>query len=53
MDVLGSPVDPLSVVVNGSRHLHAVHRGVCYDDTAARGSSRLAIETLDAPLVRF
>jgi hypothetical protein len=54
MDVLGSPVDPLSVVINGSRHLHAVHRGVCFDDSQPRGSEakgRLAIETLDAPLV--
>ena len=47
MDVLGQPVDPLSVVVNGSRHFHAVHRGVCYDDS----TTRLAIDTIDAPLV--
>ena len=47
LDVLGSPVDPLSVGYNGSRHLHAVHRGVCYDDSAVR----LAIESIDVPLV--
>ena len=47
MDVMGSPVDPLSVAYNGSRHLHAIHRGVCYDDSAVR----LAIESIDAPLV--
>ena len=47
MDVMGHPVDPLSVAFNGSRHFHAVHRGVCYDDT----KTRLAIETIDAPLV--
>ena len=47
LDVLGHPVDPLSVVYNGSRHFHAVHRGVCYDDA----TTRLAIETVDAPLV--
>ena len=47
MDVLGHPVDPLSVVYNGSRHFYAVHRGVCYDDA----TTRLAIETIDAPLV--
>ena len=28
MDVLGNPVDPSTVVFNGSRHFHAVHRGV-------------------------
>ena len=26
LDVLGHPVDPMSVVFNGSRNLHAVHR---------------------------
>ena len=38
LDVLGSPVDPLTVAYNGSRHLHAIHRGVCYDDTVSIGS---------------
>jgi hypothetical protein len=48
VDVLGHPVDPLTTAYNGSRHFHAVHRGVCYDDA----TTRLAIETIDAPLVR-
>ena len=47
MDVMGHPVDPLTTAYNGSRHFHAVHRGVCYED----GNTRLAIETIDAPLV--
>ena len=44
---MGNPVDPLTVAYNGSRHFHAVHRGVCYDDT----EHRLAIDTLDTPFV--
>jgi hypothetical protein len=51
MDVLGNPVDPLSVAFNGSRHFHAVHRGVCYEAESAAATTRLAIDTLDAPLV--
>lgn len=66
LDVLGTPVDPLSVAYNGSRHLHAIHRGVCYDDTVTSNNDddddanngtteadpiRLALESLDAPLV--
>ena len=67
LDVMGSAVDPLTVAYNGSRHLHAIHRGVCYDDTIDRldrldnnasastaGAAtpfRLAIESLDVPLV--
>ena len=60
LDVLGSPVDPLTVAHNGSRHLHAIHRGVCYDDSTAEtidniaGATpvvRFALESLDAPLV--
>jgi hypothetical protein len=31
--------------------LPQVHRGVCYDDTRSGGSRRLAITTVDAPLV--
>ena len=53
LDVLGNPVDPLSVVFNGSRRFHAVHRGVYYE-SSANGSNlttSLAIDTLDAPLV--
>jgi hypothetical protein len=65
LDVLGHPVDPLNVAFNGTRRYHAVHRGVCYDDTqdyqpvssdgaAADGAGagrRLAIESLDTPFV--
>ena len=52
LDVLGHPVDPMSVVFNGSRHFHAVHRGVCYQTDAPAGTKqRLAIDSMDAPLV--
>jgi hypothetical protein len=49
MDVLGSPVSPLTVAANGTRHLHAVWDGVSYDD--AEHNVSVAIRTLDAPLV--
>jgi hypothetical protein len=55
LDVLGNPLDPMSVVFNGSRHFHAVHRGVCYEGppNADRPVSfpRFAIETVDTPFV--
>ena len=34
-----------------STHHGQVHRGVCYDDTRVGGTRRLAIESVDAPLV--
>lgn len=40
-------MDPLSVAVNGSRHFHAVYRGVCYEND----NYVLAIETMDTPFV--
>jgi len=47
LDVLGYPIDPLEVVVNGTRHLHAVWDGIHYD-----GPTRhINITTLDTPLV--
>lgn len=47
LEKLGQRISPLDVVHGGSRMLHAVERGVFYDD----GEHKLAIETLDAPLV--
>jgi len=47
LDKMGQKISPHDVVRNGARTLHAVDRGVSYDD--AHG--RLSIETLDAPLV--
>jgi len=49
MDVMGSPVSPYDVVVNGSRHLHSIWSGVSYNDTG-NGLS-LIIESKDANLV--
>merc|ERR1712034_204527 len=48
MDVLGHPVSPLEVVVNGSRHLHAVWRGVNYLDDSAMFVN---ITSKDVPLL--
>ena len=47
LDKLGRPISPLDVVRNGNRKLHAVDRGVYYQDE----SDTLWIETFDAPLV--
>lgn len=47
MDKLGQRVSPLEVVRDGNRHLHAVGRGVRYQE----GNIGLEIETPDAPLV--
>jgi len=47
MDKMGQGISPLNVVHDGARNLHAVGRGVENDD----GSTRFAIESLDAPLV--
>jgi hypothetical protein len=58
LDVLGNPVDPSTVVFNGSRHFHAVHRGVCYEGAAAPSAvgagaafPRLTVQSLDTPFV--
>jgi hypothetical protein len=47
MDVLGSPVDPLTVSYNGAKRLHAVEEGVCWQGAA----EAMSIESMDAPLV--
>jgi hypothetical protein len=47
LDKLGQPVSPLEVVKNGNRKLHAVGKGVTYQDE----NGQFMIETLDAPLV--
>ncbi len=54
LEKMGQWISPLAVVRNGNRRLHAVGVGVAWQ--GARGGSggvppRLAIETLDAPLV--
>jgi hypothetical protein len=49
MDKLGSWVDPLDTVRNGSLHQHGVRNGVSY--TSASGGSYFAVDTLDAYLV--
>jgi len=49
MDVMGSPVSPYEVVVNGSRHLHAIWTGVSYRE--ANNSVVFSIESKDANLV--
>jgi hypothetical protein len=49
MDVMGIPVDPTDVVVNGTRHLHCVSdRGVRQTGT---GDLSISIRSLDAALV--
>jgi hypothetical protein len=49
MDVLGSPVSPLTVVENGTRHVHAVWSGVSVTDAASKEA--VVVASLDAPLV--
>jgi hypothetical protein len=47
MEKLGEWISPLEVIRDGNRHLHAVGRGVDYQDEF----TRLTIETLDATLL--
>lgn len=49
MDVLGRPVNPMEVIANGTRHIHAVWQGVTW--TSTDGNSTLHIASLDDPLV--
>jgi hypothetical protein len=49
MDVLGSPVSPMEVLPNASRHIHAVWEGVTW--TSSTSQKKLAIRTFDAALV--
>jgi hypothetical protein len=67
MDVLGSPVSPMEVLANATRHLHAVWDGVTWTGATAdadKGATHsgtgipppspnrtLTIRTLDSPLV--
>mmetsp|Transcript_22686 Transcript_22686/g.44914 ORF Transcript_22686/g.44914 Transcript_22686/m.44914 type:complete len:749 (-) Transcript_22686:322-2568(-) len=59
MDKLGSSIDPLDVVVNGSSHLHAVGTGVTCtrpaDSAAAAAAAPASMRVLswDAPVVSF
>ena len=47
IEKIGQFISPLDVIRNGNRHLHAVDRGILYDDR----ERRISIESLDAPLV--
>ncbi|HSH78308.1 MAG TPA: DUF5054 domain-containing protein [Herpetosiphonaceae bacterium] len=47
LDKLGEAIEPHDVVPNGNRKLHAVDRGIVFQDA----TGRLEIETLDAVLV--
>jgi Domain of unknown function (DUF5054) len=47
MDKMGQQISPLDVVRNGNRKMHAVGRGVRYQEEG----EELCIDTLDAPLV--
>jgi hypothetical protein len=51
MDKLGSWVDPLDTVRNGSLHQHGVRNGVVYMSDRFPDSSFFAVDTLDAYLV--
>ena len=57
LDVLGQRVDPLDVVLNGTRHIHAVWSGVYYSSSSSSssssgsGGSAAAIQSLDAAVV--
>jgi hypothetical protein len=56
MDVLGSPVSPMEVLPNATRHIHAVWEGVTWTGPALEAESQstqrsLAIKSLDAALV--
>jgi len=48
MDVMGSPVSPYEVAVNGSRHLHSIWSGVNYK---YNNNITFSIESKDANLV--
>jgi hypothetical protein len=47
LNKMGEHIDPLNVVRYGSQHLHAVDRGVTYQDD----TGEFALDTLDAPLI--
>uniref|UniRef100_A0A6B2KYT1 Glycoside hydrolase family 38 N-terminal domain-containing protein n=1 Tax=Arcella intermedia TaxID=1963864 RepID=A0A6B2KYT1_9EUKA len=49
MDVMGHPVSPYEVAVNGSRHLHSIWEGVSYEDPL--NNITLKIQSKDANLV--
>jgi len=43
-------IDPEDVIVNGSKHLHAVNNGVYFENES---DGKFVVESLDAPLVSF
>jgi len=46
---MGFPIDPLDVVTNGTRHVHAVWDGAAY--IGGTGGAVVMLRTLDAPIV--
>jgi hypothetical protein len=49
---IGQEISPLNVVMNGSRHLHGIDDGVCYNAMQnPKGNGYLRIQSLDAGLV--
>jgi hypothetical protein len=51
MDKIGTWIDPLDTVQQGSVHQHGVRNGVAYFDPANPTTSYFAIDTLDATVV--
>ena len=52
VDKVGELVDPLDVVLNGSRHIHATWKGVFYSvDTNNGQTLTMNVESLDCSLV--
>jgi len=49
LDVMGYPINPYEVIVNGSRHVHAIWKGVSYNDALLH--KYLEINSLDCALV--
>eukprot|EP00299_Pterocystis_sp_00344_P018300 c9142_g1_i1.p1 GENE.c9142_g1_i1~~c9142_g1_i1.p1 ORF type:complete len:752 (-),score=203.29 c9142_g1_i1:11-2236(-) len=47
---LGVDIDPLSVMANGSRHLHAVSDGIKYTHTQTKD---FVLKSLDAPVISW
>jgi len=51
MDKMGIEIDPLQVVLNGSKHLHGVQSGISYYESESENG--MSLRTLDAPLLSF
>jgi hypothetical protein len=53
MQKVGLDVDPLSVVINGSRHLHAVEKVSRVVSLTNGNSTKFEVNNLDVPLASF